>query len=1123
MIHLAPRISLLLFFISLNFYFAQAQQLKPVPARIQQLRQDGTTFRAVDLFSASKAPKGPAEHPELQSKSQFLHLDKGALRELIEQRPEAITLTLPWRGSQLRIDLYQASVLAENFSIITSEQKTPAYIPGVYYRGIIQDKPGTLAAVSFFEDEVIGVISDPETGNLNLGRLQDAGNLLEYVLFNDQDLPEKPHFECLDLERPGWPDKKHPSQPEVTGCVQVFFECDFALYQNKGSVGNTVNYVTGFFNVVSTMYANETVSIAISQVFVWTTQDSYSTSSSSAALYEFQDTRTSFNGDLAHLVGLGGNGLGGIAFLDVLCVSGWNYAYSDINASYSNYPTYSWTINVVTHEMGHNLSSHHTHWCGWTGGAIDTCGPMAGYPTEGGCAPGPPPVGGGTIMSYCHLTSYGINFANGFGTQPGNAIRDAVGSAGCLAATCPTFSCSAPTSLTVSGLTAASAIIGWNAVSGAVSYNLQYRLYGASAWTTVTGASNPYTLTNLSGGTYYEVQVQTVCSGGSSPYRTGLLFKTATSACIEPSDLAADNLTGTSADIDWTENGLATQWEIQYGLQDFSLGSGTTVSTMVKPHTLSGLNGSTDDDVYVRSVCGGVNGNSTWVGPLTFTTLVGNDLSTDAILLVVDQACPGTNIYSNAGATGTGEFSPSVANGGYWDTNASNSVWFKFEAPASGSVRVSTDISPLGSLTDTQVALYDTEEPSSVNELLVSNEDGGSIGSGFAAVAYYSGLTPGNLYYIQVDGWGNNTGTFCITVSETFVIPNPSSCTSYTQANVNASATPDKWFNIYSKPNGYNIGQTVAAVKSALDLGTVTVQEIRNSNVQTAPNGVKYMQRYYNINASQNSSGPKSVRLFYADSELSSYKTATGQSGNTAEDLNISHYEGAVEDCTPNNNSSNGTTLLTDVSATSIGASGIFYLEFDSPGFSEFAAVFGSKSLPVELISFDGAVGPDRNTLRWRTAVEQGVAGFTLERSPDGAGLWQEVDRVEPQAAPSFPKQYQMDDLHPFGRTFYRLRITDLDESARYSPVVLLERALPDGLRSLYPNPAAGTIYAGFQASAEIPMTFRIIGSDGRLVLEQVVDLAAGLNILPFSLENQPAGLYYLTASGGGGMPFVKN
>ncbi len=54
----------------------------------------------------------------------------------------------------------------------------------------------------------------------------------------------------------------------------------------------------------------------------------------------------------------------------------------------------------------------------WIGGALDNCAT-----TVGGCAPGPTPYGGGTVMSYCHQTSHGINLNKGLGFQPGNLIR----------------------------------------------------------------------------------------------------------------------------------------------------------------------------------------------------------------------------------------------------------------------------------------------------------------------------------------------------------------------------------------------------------------------------------------------------------------------------------------------------------------------------------------------------------------------------------------------------------------------------------------------------------------------------------------------------------------------------
>jgi hypothetical protein len=221
--------------------------------------------------------------------------------------------------------------------------------------------------------------------------------------------------------------------PRTANIVDIYLEADYQLYQNKGSVTNTANYLTGIFNNSQIIYTNDGISVALSEIFVWTSSDGYSSASSSSALNDFMNYRTTFNGDVAQLCALDPGGLGGVAAtINGLC-NAYKYCYSDIDATYSDFPTYSWTVMVFTHELGHILGSYHTHWCGWPGGAIDNCGPIAGYATEGGCPAGPAPVGGGTIMSYCHLTVYGINLNNGFGPYPKDAIIDAVNAAGCLA------------------------------------------------------------------------------------------------------------------------------------------------------------------------------------------------------------------------------------------------------------------------------------------------------------------------------------------------------------------------------------------------------------------------------------------------------------------------------------------------------------------------------------------------------------------------------------------------------------------------------------------------------------------------------------------------------------------
>lgn len=91
------------------------------------------------------------------------------------------------------------------------------------------------------------------------------------------------------------------------------------------------------------------------------------------------------------------------------------------------------------------------------------------------------------------------------------------------------------------------------------------------------------------------------------------------STCPTPSALAASNITSSSVDLGWTENGTATSWTVEYGPTGFALGTGTQVVTSVNPYQVTGLNSATTYDFYVKANCG--TGNySGWTSKVTATT-----------------------------------------------------------------------------------------------------------------------------------------------------------------------------------------------------------------------------------------------------------------------------------------------------------------------------------------------------------------------------------------------------------------------------------------------------------------------------------------------------------------------
>ena len=111
--------------------------------------------------------------------------------------------------------------------------------------------------------------------------------------------------------------------------MRAYLEAEFDLVTEKGGATGATNFLTGLFNAVAAAYQQETITTYVSQIFTWTTPDSYPTNSSSSALTSFRSTRPTFNGDVAALISGGAPTGGGIAWLDGLCPI-YAYPYIDI-------------------------------------------------------------------------------------------------------------------------------------------------------------------------------------------------------------------------------------------------------------------------------------------------------------------------------------------------------------------------------------------------------------------------------------------------------------------------------------------------------------------------------------------------------------------------------------------------------------------------------------------------------------------------------------------------------------------------------------------------------------------------------------------------------------------------
>lgn len=283
-----------------------------------------------------------------------------------------------------------------------------------------------------------------------------------------------------------------------------------------------------------------------------------------------------------------------------------------------------------THEVGHWLNLNHI-W-GDDGTACTGTDNVADTPNQAdenyGCPTYPTASCSNTSDMYMNYMDYTDDacmymFSAGQASRmrsvlaAGGARASLANSSGCNNPTGTT--CAVPASLTASAITQTTATLGWGAVSGAVTYNVQLFNSANTLLGTFSTATNSYNATGLTAATSYRFAVQTVCSGGSSAYSTTTNFTTSSAVvtCGTPTGLASSAVAQTTATVSWTAVSGATSYNLQY--KTSAAATFTSVTTASTSFNLTGLVAATAYVFQVQSVCSG--GNSAVSSQGTFTTL----------------------------------------------------------------------------------------------------------------------------------------------------------------------------------------------------------------------------------------------------------------------------------------------------------------------------------------------------------------------------------------------------------------------------------------------------------------------------------------------------------------------
>tara|TARA_B100000767_G_C19760631_1_gene534993 strand:+ start:403 stop:2880 length:2478 start_codon:yes stop_codon:yes gene_type:complete len=389
------------------------------------------------LFSPTADVKSITIDP---NKTIGLDMDEEVFESLRKNNPERINLRLPdFNGEEIEIKFQQFDAFPATVTVgIHSKDgfKEINYVPRIKTYKVIGGT-GTLVlmvdhVLGTFQWEGMQIEIKPESENA-----RNSGG--KHILFDVNNTSASRSFEC-GMEEVGTGDGHEARKIErsenksMSGCAEVAIDIDSYTYSTFSSVSNATDWALALMTGVSAIYTQEVGALVFLQttyVHIWNTPDPMSnyTGQASEMLSAFRSIWLSdpnlsgIQRDETHLLTKRGDtGTGGIAYLDVVC-SSYAYGFSGYLSGTTNYniSSYSWNLNVVAHELGHNLGSNHTHWCGWPGGPIDNCGSL-----EGSCSgyTNNPQGQSGTIMSYCHAIGGGsvnLNFhptVKAYGLQP---------------------------------------------------------------------------------------------------------------------------------------------------------------------------------------------------------------------------------------------------------------------------------------------------------------------------------------------------------------------------------------------------------------------------------------------------------------------------------------------------------------------------------------------------------------------------------------------------------------------------------------------------------------------------------------------------------------------------------
>jgi hypothetical protein len=175
--------------------------------------------------------------------------------------------------------------------------------------------------------------------------------------------------------------------------------------------------------------------------------------------------------------------------------------------------------------------------------------------------------------------------------------------------------------------------------------------------------------------------------------------------------------------------------------------------------------------------------------------------------------------------------------------------------------------------------------------------------------------------------------------------------------------------------------------------------------------------------------------------------------------------------------------------------------------FDNFANGGSAAALPVKLDNFEAAKDGGGIKLIWTAATEAGVLNYEIQRSVDGINF-QTIGTVKGENKRTYS---YVDALPVATNNFYRLRIVDLDNTARISHIVSIKSKVTSTIE-VYPNPVRNTTVVQHPKAIN-GSRMQVLNLTGQVLMD--MQIAANTVVTPLNLTGLKSGTYYVVFRSG--------